>query len=93
VTQHTQALAIRVQPRASRNEIRLRADGTIVVALTAPPVQGAANRALTEFLAQALEVPKSAIEIVAGVRSRQKRVRVASMSADAVRSRLEELAG
>lgn len=93
MSQRAEAVAIRVQPRASRNEIRLRPDRAIVVRLTAPPVEGAANRALVEFLAQALDVPKSAVEIVAGARSREKRVHVAGMSAETVRSRLEELAG
>ena len=66
---------------------------SVPLRLTAPPVEGAANRALVEFLADALDVPKSAVEIVAGARSREKRVRVAGMSAEALRSRLEQLAG
>ena len=43
-----QGVSIRVQPRASRDQIDLRTDGTIAIKLTAPPVEGAANRALTE---------------------------------------------
>lgn len=93
MSQGTAAVTIRVQPRASRNQIQRRPSGAIVVRLTAPPVEGAANRALVEFLADALDVPKSAVEIVAGTRSREKRVRVAGMSAEALRSRLEQLAG
>jgi uncharacterized protein (TIGR00251 family) len=85
-------VAIRVQPRSSRNQIHVRADGMIVVRLTAPPVEGAANRALIEFLAGALDVPKSAIEIAAGARSREKRIRVASLSAEALSTRLRERA-
>ena len=87
------SVAIRVQPRASRSQVQVRPGDVIVVRLTAPPVEGAANRALMEFLADALDVPKSAVEIVSGARSREKRVRVAGMSADALRGRLRGLAG
>jgi uncharacterized protein (TIGR00251 family) len=88
-----QSVSIRVQPRASRNQIDLRTDGTIAIKLTAPPVEGAANRALTEFLARTLGVPKSAVAIVSGSKSREKRIRVSGMSSQALRARLRELAG
>jgi uncharacterized protein (TIGR00251 family) len=93
VTGRADAVAIRVQPRASRDGVALRDDGTVVIRLTAPPVEGAANRALIEFLARALDVPKSAVTIVVGERGRDKRVQVAGMSAAVLRARLERLAG
>jgi uncharacterized protein (TIGR00251 family) len=93
VPERAETVAIRVQPRASRSEIQVRPDGSIAVRLTAPPVAGAANRALVEFLADALGVPKSAVEIVAGARSREKRIRVAGLSAKALLARLRERAG
>ncbi len=83
------ALAIRVTPRASRNEIvEVLADGTIKIRLTAPPVEGKANEALVEFLAEVLEVPPSAIEIVAGVTGRDKLVSILDLDAETVHSRI-----
>lgn len=74
------ALAIRVTPRASRNEIvEILPDHTIKIRLTAPPVDGKANEALIEFLSGVLSVPKSRIDIVAGQTGRDKLVTVLNM--------------
>jgi hypothetical protein len=71
------ALAIRVTPRARHNEIvGILDDGTVKIRLTAPPVEGRANQALVEFLAEVLEVPRSQIEIVAGLSGRDKLVSI-----------------
>ena len=67
---------VRVAPRASRNRIVGTKEGVLKVALTAPPVDGAANEALRKLLAKALGVPKTAIEIVRGERGRTKLLRV-----------------
>ncbi len=69
-----------VQPRASRNEV-LGADeaGRLRVRVTAPPVEGAANKCLVELLARHFRVPKRNIIIEAGARGRLKRVRVAGL--------------
>ncbi len=79
------ALAIRVTPRARRDEIvEVLPDQTIKVRLTAPPVEGKANEALIEFLAKVLGVARSRIEIVAGATGRDKLVSIMDMeSADA----------
>jgi uncharacterized protein (TIGR00251 family) len=69
-------LPIRIQPRASKNEIIRREDGGLKIRLTAPPVDGAANDALIRFLSDAFSVPKSSIEIVSGHTSRDKIVRI-----------------
>jgi len=69
-------LSIRIQPRASKNEIVRREGGGLKIRLTAPPVDGAANEALTRFLADALSVPKSQVEIISGHTSRDKIVRI-----------------
>ncbi|MCW5873391.1 MAG: DUF167 domain-containing protein [Anaerolineales bacterium] len=74
------ALAIRVTPRASRNEIvEILPDHTIKIRLTAPPVDGKANEALIEFLAKVLAVPKTRIDIVAGQTGRDKLVTIVDM--------------
>lgn len=77
---HGAALAIRVTPRASRNEIvEILPDHTIKIRLTAPPVDGKANEALIDFLADVLGVAKSRIDIVAGQTGRDKLVTVIDM--------------
>ena len=67
---------VRVAPRASHNRVIGVRDGVLKVALTAPPVEGAANEALIKLLAKQLGVSKSAVEIVRGERGRNKLLRV-----------------
>ena len=71
---------MRVIPRAGRSEIAGLRDGTILVRLAAPPVEGAANVELIDLLARTLRIPKRDVTILGGERSRTKRVRVAGMS-------------
>jgi uncharacterized protein (TIGR00251 family) len=83
------ALAIRVTTRARRNEIvEILNDGTVKVRLKAPPVEGKANQALIEFMAQILEVPKSRVEIVAGETGRDKLVSVLDIDAETAHKRI-----
>jgi uncharacterized protein (TIGR00251 family) len=83
------ALAIRVTPRASRNEIvEVLSDGTVRIRLTAPPVEGKANEALVEFLSKVLDIAPSRIEIVAGVTGRDKLVSILDMDAEMVHTRI-----
>lgn len=76
---------VRVSPRASRDAILGVHDGALKVALTAPPVEGAANAALVALLAKALGVAKRAVTIAAGEASRQKRVQIEGVTAAEVR--------
>jgi len=86
---HGAALAIRVTPRASRNEIvEVLPDQTIKVRLTAPPVEGQANAALIEFLAKVLGVAKTRIEIVAGSSGRDKLVTIFDMESSEAQERI-----
>ena len=79
------ALAVRITPRASKNEIsEILNDGTVKIRLTAPPVEGKANEALISFLAEVIGVPKSKIEIVAGKTGRDKLVSILDMDTDTV---------
>ena len=82
------SFAVRAQPRSSREAIEGVREGALRVALTAPPVEGEANAALTALLAKTLGVPKRAVAVVAGAASRSKRVRVVGVAANDVRSRL-----
>ncbi len=83
------ALAVRVTPRASRNEIvGVLNDGTIKVHLAAEPTDSEANVVLIGFLAQVLGVPKSRVEIVAGTSGRDKLVSVLDMDVETVHQRV-----
>lgn len=83
------ALAVRVTPRASRNEItEIQSDGTVKVRLTAPPVEGDANRALITFMAEVLGVAPSKLDIVAGTTGKDKLLSVLDMDKDEVHRRL-----
>jgi len=83
------AIAVRVMPRSKKSEVAgFMPDGRLKVRLTAPPVEGAANRALVELLARVLEVRAAAIEIVAGATGRDKIVSVLGLAPELVDSRL-----
>lgn len=83
------ALAVRVTPRASRNEIvEILSDGTVKIRLTSPPVEGKANQALVAFLSEILEVPQSHIDIVAGATGRDKLVSILDMDANTVQQKI-----
>jgi uncharacterized protein (TIGR00251 family) len=83
-------LKVRVQPRASRDGFAGERDGALVVRLTAPPVEGAANQALVRLLGKALGLAPYALRIVGGATGRNKVVAVAGLDAAAVRARLAE---
>ena len=83
------ALAVRVTPRASRNEIvEVLNDGTIKVRIAAPPADNEANEALVEFLAEILGVPKSRLDIVAGASGRDKLIAIVDMDVETAQSRI-----
>jgi len=81
-------VALRVQPRASADAVTGEREGAIVIRLKAPPVDGQANAALVRFLARRLGLPAAAVELVRGATGRQKWIRVAGLSAEAVRAAL-----
>ncbi len=72
----TVILQVRVQPRASRDEISGVLGGALKVRLRAPALEGRANEALCEYLAELLKTPKAAVRILSGHHSRSKRVEV-----------------
>ena len=80
-------LRVRVQPRASRNSASMDPEGRIRVALTAPPVEGAANKALVDFIAQTLGVPRRQVRIESGEKSRDKTLMISGVPAEQVRTR------
>jgi uncharacterized protein len=79
-------IEIRVAPRASREAILGEHDGALKVALTAAPVDGAANEALVALLASALGVPKRAVTLVRGQTAKTKVVEVSGVDVAAVQA-------
>ena len=76
--------SVRVVPRSSRNQIVGVEGGELKIKLTAPPVEGAANSALIEFVAKWLGVRRSAVSIVGGDKARNKIVRVSGVTREQV---------
>ncbi|MBX3248274.1 MAG: DUF167 domain-containing protein [Myxococcales bacterium] len=77
---------MRVMPRASRERVLGLHGGALKVALTAPPVEGAANDALVTLIAKALGLPRGAVRIVRGEKSRDKLVEVTGADEAAIRA-------
>jgi uncharacterized protein (TIGR00251 family) len=81
-------ITVRVVPRSGRSGLAGTRDGAVLVRLNAAPVDGAANAELIELIADALGVPKRAVSIASGLKSRGKIVRVNGVSEDVVRTKL-----
>lgn len=81
-------LRVRLQPRAGRTEVVGEREGVVVIRVAAPPVDGRANEALCALIAERAGVPKRAVSVVAGERSRDKVVRVDGVESIAVRRAL-----
>ena len=81
-------LSIKLQPRASANEIGEVLGNELRVKVMAPPVDSAANEALVRFLAEVLNCPRNCVELVRGKTSRHKTVRVRGVTAEVVAKRI-----
>lgn len=81
-------IAVRVQPRARRDEVVGEREGAVIVRVTAPPVDGRANDAVRKLLAKRLGVAPSRVSVVRGEGARDKLVEVEGMEADAIRASL-----
>ncbi|HST04128.1 MAG TPA: DUF167 family protein [Chloroflexia bacterium] len=81
-------LRVYVAPRASANKMLGLHDGLLKIALAAPPVDGAANKALVEFVAKTLGVPKGQVTLMSGETSRRKTLEVGGISRIDARKKL-----
>ena len=81
---------IRVQAGARREKIIEFADGLLRVSVQAPPVEGAANRALVRFLARSFHTSPSRIRLVRGEKSKNKTVELVDLTPRALQKRLEK---
>lgn len=81
-------IAVRLQPRARRDEVAGVRGDAVVIRVTAPPVDGRANAALCAFVAKRAGVPKSAVRIVVGAGARDKVVEVRGIGEAELRAAL-----
>lgn len=81
-------LSVKVQPRASRNEVGEILGNELKVKVTAPPVDAAANEALVRFLAEILDCPRGSVQLVRGQTSRHKQILLRGLSAESVAAKL-----
>ena len=82
---------VRVVPRGSRASIEGVRDGALLVRVTAPPVEGAANDAVIGILADAFDLPRRDVRLVAGAHARRKTIELAGLDVAAVRARLSAI--
>jgi uncharacterized protein len=81
-------LSVKLQPRASSNEIGEALGNELRIKVTAPPVDAAANEALLKLLAQQLHCPRNRVDIVRGHTSRHKTVKLYGLTPEAVLAKL-----
>jgi uncharacterized protein YggU (UPF0235/DUF167 family) len=85
------ALTVTVVPRSRESGVDLLPDGSLRVRVTARPADGAANLAVLRVLADALELPRSALAIASGHRARRKRIAVSGIGPDDLATRLQRV--
>ena len=73
-------IRVRVQPGAKRDEVAGKREGALLVRVTAPPIEGRANKAVCKLLAKILGIPASRVEVVRGESSRDKTIRLAGVA-------------
>ena len=83
-------LAVKAQPGARKNELRGAQDGALKVCVTQVAEKGKANKAIAEFLAKALKLRKSQIELASGELASQKKFRIAEIDETGLRAKIEE---
>jgi uncharacterized protein (TIGR00251 family) len=81
---------VRVQPSAARTAITGTVGDALKLTLSAPPLDGKANIALTEFFAEVFSVPRAAVHVLAGTKSRNKLIRIAGRSATELQQMLRK---
>jgi len=82
-------LRVWIQPKAAKNEVVGWVDGALRIRLTAPPVEGKANKGLVEFLADWLNIPRSQIRLLNGQKSRYKLVEIEGISIEQINDTLQ----
>lgn len=84
----TAKITIRVTPRASASKVAGVKEGAVLVRVTAPPVEGKANKAVCEVIAKEVGVPKSRVSVIQGDTGRDKVVEIAGISQSSAEAKL-----
>jgi hypothetical protein len=79
---------VKVHPRAKKNAITGKVGDSFKLSITASPIDGKANEACLEYFANLLEVPRSSVTIASGHTSRRKAIRIAGITAQQLRHKL-----
>ena len=87
----TVRLHVRVNPRARSNALRRRVDGSLTARVSAPPINGRANRAVIDLLAKTLDLPRHAVSIEGGTRGRDNQIVVTTDNPSAVQAAVYRL--
>ena len=82
-------LNLRIVPRAHKNAIQGELGDALKIRLCAPPVDGAANAALVEFLSDAFSIPRARVQLLSGATSRNKRVLLSGLTASAIQTQIQ----
>lgn len=82
-------LSIKLQPRASKNQIAKALGEELRIKVTAPPVDSAANEALVRFLAETIGLPRGSVQLVRGLTSRHKTVKLTGITASELMEKLK----
>ena len=82
-------LRVRLTPKGGRNALTQWEEGVLRVRVAAPPLAGAANKALIALLSDALDIPKSRIELTSGTTNREKALVIAGLNPAELRERIE----
>lgn len=77
-------LDVKVNPRSSKNAISGFADGVLKIKITAPPVEGAANKACIRFLAKTFNISPSSVSVIKGEKNRQKKILIQGINRDSL---------
>ena len=85
-------LTVKVQPRASRNEISEALGNELKIKVTAPPVDAAANEALVKFLAETLDCPRGSVQLLRGQASRHKTILIRGVTLETIAAQLQSKA-
>jgi len=83
-------ISVRLRPRGHRDELEGFVGGVLRVRVTAPPVDGKANRALCKLIAKRAGIAPSRVSVLSGAKSRDKRVRVEGIDAATLAAALRE---
>jgi uncharacterized protein len=83
-------IEVYVQPKASKNELVGIHEGALKLRLTAPPVEGEANKECLRFLAKLLKLPKSRLQVVQGHKSRHKTILIQGVTGEDLLNQLQQ---